>query len=181
MSNEDYWRRRPRKHTVTVGLQCNKYAVNTMTHSKCEMYASRWPRVNTHPLINYSCRRARGNARRAVIDLNSDLSCLHIPLFFFSPFPSVSLFRKSPRFAIKMQHSAADWLITCPTLYRTSRWDKSDLALFTLVYEPICYVMCVSLFRHVDVHDLGGISRFEIKTELNAATIISNKWHFLRI
>jgi len=45
-----------------------------------------------------------------------------------------------------MQHSAADWLITRPTLHKTNRRDKSALVLFTYVYQPMCYVIMFLCF-----------------------------------
>jgi len=78
------------KLVVTVGLQCSKYAANTMARNKCEMRASRRPRVNIHPLINCS-----SHAVARVIDLNSDLSLFYSPPFLIEhrSFANLSVLR----------------------------------------------------------------------------------------
>lgn len=68
-----------------------------------------------HAFVDKLLVSTRSRYARRVIDLNSDLSCFSL------------LFSRSqiPCFAIKVQYSAADCLITRPTLHRTSRRDKS--------------------------------------------------------
>lgn len=137
---------------LPAGLQRSKYAVNTMTRSKCEMSRVATT-VRKHAFVD------KLPARR-VIDLNSGYnlpSSAHL-----SASPSLGrplglpVFRKSSH-----DKNAAFCSRLADNASHIARRDKSAPALFTLMCESWCYVMRSSV---------SSRSRRDMKTRNGSGT-----------